>query len=76
MMRDRRKELIRQWLKEPTVSEQESKKRGNVELHHHNHHPEPEYTSLRLKHHQTRREGGVEMCGRFWEGEIGTCQPE
>ena len=59
MMRDRRKELIRQWLKEPTVSEQV-----------------PENTSLRLNLHQTRREGGVEMCGRFWEGEIGTCQPE
>ena len=44
MIRDRRKELIRQWLKEPTGSEHELIRKGNVEPHHHNHHPaKPEY---------------------------------
>ena len=43
-MRDRRKELIRQWLKEPTGSEHELIRKGNVEPHHHNHHSaKPEY---------------------------------
>ena len=40
-MRDRRKELIRQWLKEPTGSEEESNKRGGL-LHQHS--GNPQYT--------------------------------
>ena len=63
MMRDRRKELIRQWLKEPIGSEDEKfTEKDSVVSQHHHHHAKPEYTFT--CHRQAKREENcVERTG-------------
>ena len=63
-MRDRRKELIRQWLKEPTGSEQEFNERVGLAPHHNDHSAKPHFTSSCPIQEERERLNCVEESGK------------
>jgi len=64
MMRDRRKELIRQWLQEPTVSEQEFNERVSLAPHHNDPSAKPQFTFTCPIQEERERLNCVEDSGK------------